>query len=730
MTKRPFVFFTSFFVLTCIFTCLASVEAVRLSLMLFAIVFFIILLLSITLKRRFLCFACFFASSVILSLLLGVFIHIPLKERALSFSGFEGSLTGEIVSVNHKNYYDRVVVKTRTVGEKKASFKIYFNCAPKVLDATEGDIILLEGTLTLPDSDFSINQNNSEKIYLHMDVDGIERLDTRPNVFKKYTYILREKCAKNFERLDNHELLSELVLGIRDSVDANVKNDFQKLGLSHALSVSGMHLSIIVMSLYNLLKKNSFEKRGLSILCSAITLTYMALTGFSFSIVRAGIMLLIYFSASLFRRKPDTVTSLFVAAFFICIENPAAVFDVSFELSFLATLGIVTLSQKSIKPISKMKFFYFPKDKISKWNFATLCKKALFKIITAFIINTSAVIFTAPITLFYFGTLTPLSFVSNISVLFLINAFLIVGVVYQILCFLNIHILSFAVNILSNTILFLTSNLAKILPAPISFSPELCNVSAVVLTVVLILSLCVFSKKLTLLLTALTLSISLLIAQGLFSFATRNTTFITLADHNLIVEEKGQKSLISIKFSDTSPYSVQQMCLYRNITSIDTAVFFVQENLSIKDIEKTIKEFDVKKIIIAGSADVIYDYKSYDLPCEVEYINYADFKLSDSVIVDAVSGEYVSVLVSHKNTDAALTYFFGEEFAIPNSYFEAFEGVALFGELEYLPHITPNDFYCYNSTDIWLSRNAQNISDTKYAFVEVNKTRAKLTPLK
>jgi hypothetical protein len=172
------------------------------------------------------------------------------------------------------------------------------------------------------------------------------------------------------------------------------------------------------------------------------------------------------------------------------------------------------------------------------------------------------------------------------------------------------------------------------------------------------------------------------------------------------------------------------MSSYRNITCLDTAVFFADEKLSIKGIEEMLKEIDVKKIIIAGSADVIYDYKSYDFPCEVEYINYADFKLSDSVLVDVMSGEYVSVLVTHKDTNAALTYFFGEEFAIPNSYFEDFDGVALFGELEYLPHITPNDFYCYNSTDTWLSRNAQNISDIKYAFVEVNKTRAKLTPLK
>ena len=117
---------------------------------------------------------------------------------------------------------------------------------------------------------------------------------------------------------------------------------FAKAGASHVLAVSGMHLSIIVTFLYLILKKLVKNRFVCSAAGCAAAFCFCAVAGFPYSAVRAGIMLCITFAASAISARADPFTSLFAAVGLIVIIEPYAAASVSLQLSFLATLGIIT----------------------------------------------------------------------------------------------------------------------------------------------------------------------------------------------------------------------------------------------------------------------------------------------------------------------------------------------------------------------------------------------------
>ena len=140
---------------------------------------------------------------------------------------------------------------------------------------------------------------------------------------------------------DTADLLIALVLGNRDYLSPSVSRDFNRLGLSHLLAISGMHLSVFLLILDTLLRKLRIRKGARSVTLLLVALFYLALTGFSLSTVRAFIMVTFVYAAFLSGQQNDAVTSLFFALFLILSVSPCAVWDVGLWMSFLAVLGIL-----------------------------------------------------------------------------------------------------------------------------------------------------------------------------------------------------------------------------------------------------------------------------------------------------------------------------------------------------------------------------------------------------
>ncbi|WP_415329034.1 ComEC/Rec2 family competence protein [Chryseobacterium sp. MMS23-Vi53] len=193
------------------------------------------------------------------------------------------------------------------------------------------------------------------------------------------------------------EFLKGIILADRTEIDSNTVQDFNRSGLVHFLAISGTHIVVIFGLLYFLLTKfSSLKFRKYSIILSLICIWLFAFfIGLGSSVVRSCIMLTIYFIYVLLQRKPDLLHSLALSAFAILIFDTQQIFDVGFQLSFMAVLGIFWLNQPILK--------YLPRQ--NNW-----LKKIIYNTIS---ISISAQLATLPLVLYYFHQFSFISIVAN-----------------------------------------------------------------------------------------------------------------------------------------------------------------------------------------------------------------------------------------------------------------------------------------------------------------------------
>ena len=132
-------------------------------------------------------------------------------------------------------------------------------------------------------------------------------------------------------------------MGDRENLDSGIKHAYSRLGISHILAVSGLHLTIIVGGLGWILTQFHVPKKIRSLILIAGAFFFAWLCGFSASIVRAAVMLTFFYLADMVGERNDSSTSLFLAVFLIVCFHPNAVYDAGMWLSFFATLGILTV---------------------------------------------------------------------------------------------------------------------------------------------------------------------------------------------------------------------------------------------------------------------------------------------------------------------------------------------------------------------------------------------------
>ncbi|SDH55163.1 competence protein ComEC [Chryseobacterium taeanense] len=196
------------------------------------------------------------------------------------------------------------------------------------------------------------------------------------------------------------EFLKGIILADRTEIDAQTVQDFNRSGLVHFLAISGTHIVVIFGLFYfSLIKILPLKCRKYAIVSSLVLIwSFTIFIGFGSSVVRSSLMLTIYFIYVLLQRKPDILHALALSAFIILIFDTQQLFDVGFQLSFLAVLGIFWLNQPILS--------YFPKQ--DNW-----IKKLVFNTIS---ISISAQLATLPLVLYYFHQFSFISIVANLFI--------------------------------------------------------------------------------------------------------------------------------------------------------------------------------------------------------------------------------------------------------------------------------------------------------------------------
>ncbi len=227
-----------------------------------------------------------------------------------------------------------------------------------------------------------------------------------PDNLSIHYYILkfRQKMLqvpKEFFHESIANIQNGILLGEKSDIESSVRISFLKNGISHLLATSGVHISIIMTTIMWVLKKIKLSKVFTNMFTAGIILIFMALAGFTPSVMRAGIMCIIYLIAESFQKKTDSINSLGIAVFLVCLQNPGSSMSIGLWLSALSVLGIITISPK-IK-----EFIYQKQSQKQKRNFITRM------VVNSVSVSLSASVFTTPLVLINFKVLSLIYPISN-----------------------------------------------------------------------------------------------------------------------------------------------------------------------------------------------------------------------------------------------------------------------------------------------------------------------------
>lgn len=220
-----------------------------------------------------------------------------------------------------------------------------------------------------------------------------------------------------------------VLLNDKTALSSDIKEDFSTAGVSHTLVVSGMHLSIVAAMLLFCLRKIFKGKKLPFAITIAGVLCYMAITSFSPSVVRSGIMMIIFLFGKLLGKENDSITNLGVAVLIISLTNPLCVGDIGLLMSVFATLGIIVLYPRLNNFIIlhiHLKHFYKP----------------IRAVVGVVCVSVSAVLFTLPVTVSVFGTFSVYFIISNLLITWVLPVLLAALILLAIFHF--IPFLSFA----------------------------------------------------------------------------------------------------------------------------------------------------------------------------------------------------------------------------------------------------------------------------------------------
>ena len=238
-----------------------------------------------------------------------------------------------------------------------------------------------------------------------------------------------------------------LILGQRQEISPDIVHDYQFSGATHILSVSGLHVGFIMLFMGFILKPIANTRKGslvklIAILASLVI--FAIISGLSPSVLRSVVMFSFLAIGNHLRRSGNTYHTLVVSILLILLFAPHFLFDIGFQLSYLALFFILWL-----QPI--LKTLWNPKNKIiiNIWNVLT--------------VSFAAQIGTLPLCLYYFHQFPGLFFVTNIIIIPILSFVMIIGIIVMMLAGLNavplflIQLLEKSIYLLNKIIHFVAS---------------------------------------------------------------------------------------------------------------------------------------------------------------------------------------------------------------------------------------------------------------------------------
>lgn len=335
-------------------------------------------------------------------------VLVRLKEITKSTKEWK-KMTGEIQMVYGQNSEHRIVEPlVLFVQSENFGFE-------------SGDEILITADLTAIKNagnpgEFDAVNYWSKKGFHYMAFVGDEQYRVVRN--KEASWITKKLSALRIylnDALENNlrgtelSIAKALILGDKSLLEVETRNSFSNTGAMHVLAVSGLHIGIIMQILLVILSRfSAFISKKYAVFTVVLILwIYAFVTGLSPSVVRAVFMFSMLFLSQVIGKQYNPINVLFFTAFVILLYNPLTLFDIGFQLSFLAMVGIF--------------LFYRPIEQL-----VYIENKTLRKVWQGTAIGFGAQLMTTPITLYYFHQFPNYFVLTNIGLM--VTSGLILGI--------------------------------------------------------------------------------------------------------------------------------------------------------------------------------------------------------------------------------------------------------------------------------------------------------------
>lgn len=333
------------------------------------------------------------------------------------------------------NFNVRYIALLHTIDQENATGRILLNIRKDSLihNFEIGDRLKINGILYKNTTQKNPNQFDYQKhldnkqIYaqLYADLDEIKiSSDTKKDIWY-YASKLRTRIIENLDKSNFHKeelnVAVALILGQQQDISLDIIRDYQYAGAVHILSVSGLHIGFILLFVTFILKPLPNSKRGsfVKLIVTLLSLSLFGiLAGLAPSVLRSVTMFSFVAIGIFLRRSVNIYHTLLISILLILLFQPSFLFDVGFQLSYIALFFIIWL-----QPLLAM--LWTPKKKIQKyiWNILT--------------VSFAAQIGTLPLSIYYFHQFPGLFFVTNLIVIPLLGFIMSLGVLVMVFALFN-----------------------------------------------------------------------------------------------------------------------------------------------------------------------------------------------------------------------------------------------------------------------------------------------------
>ncbi len=435
----------------------------------------------------------------------------------------------------------------------------------------------------------------------------------RREIVEKIKFDFINRISKNFSGQEK-EILKGLLLGEREGIDPDLKEQFAKSGIFHILAVSGLHVGFVIFLLGFFVSLLRFPKLFKIILVILGIVFYASLTGSRPPVVRAsliyGIVLLGFFA----ERRIEPLNSIGTAGLILLLFRPDDLFSASFQLSFAAVSGIIFITS-AFEDFIGNAFKYLPKSFLIR-----IFKKY---IIIPLIISFGVILFISPFSGYYFSRLSFIAVILNLIVIPTTGVIVGLGFYSLIVGYFIPNIcepFNIVLHYLLKLLIFIADYSNKLIYSYMDVSRE---------TVILIVIFCIFfylgyksiaeGKKRRLLIYLLLLANILILDRILFhrigemriiffDVGQGDSALITFPDNKKMLIDGGDKRLSF----DAGEYNIAPYLKRNGIKFIDWVVITHPESDHIGGIPFIIKNFKIGSVLEMGVKEDSEIYKELE----------------------------------------------------------------------------------------------------------------------